>query len=148
MTPFLSSKGLVIVDVTDPKRPGILGSCYDGGMAQKIQVSGSYAYIANYYSGLEMMDIGNPQKPVKVGKLGDGGHAFSLDVVDNFVYLADVDDGLEIIDVTNPVSPRKIKTIPGTRGVTDVQLEQDYLYLYPTLGTGRNQRNQTSIKKE
>jgi hypothetical protein len=49
------SKGLLIVDISDPTNPVLLESHLDGGAGQDVVVSGGYIYFADRHDGLEIL---------------------------------------------------------------------------------------------
>ena len=49
------SKGLLIVDISDPNNPVLLESHFDGGAGQDVVVSGGYIYFADRHDGLEIL---------------------------------------------------------------------------------------------
>src|SRR5215475_741149 len=63
-----SHGGLHMVDVSQPARPQRLGH-FDGPTAASgVQIVGSYALVADYYSGLNVLDISHREAPVLLGQ--------------------------------------------------------------------------------
>jgi hypothetical protein len=44
-----------VVNVTDPQKPLIAGSCIEGLYAEGVFVSGDYVYMGNYFGGLQVI---------------------------------------------------------------------------------------------
>ncbi|MDD1440431.1 DUF4347 domain-containing protein, partial [Dolichospermum sp. ST_sed3] len=71
---------LDIIDITDRAKPVVKGS-YKISYGQGVQVVGSYAYVADGYSGLKIIDISNPTTPTLKGNYDTSGNAFGVQVV-------------------------------------------------------------------
>ena len=60
---------LLVMDISDPTAPMIVGSVDTPGEARGVAVAGSYAYIADAGSGLQVIDITTPTSPAIVGSV-------------------------------------------------------------------------------
>ena len=75
------SKGLLVVDITDPTRPQEVGSYNPRGWFVEVVVSApdpqghTYAYVADYTGGLQVVDVSDPANPWKVGEYDTPGYA-------------------------------------------------------------------------
>jgi hypothetical protein len=95
-----------------PDYPWIIGSYKTPNYAQDIQIVGSYAYIADRFSGIQIIDISNTQIPTFVGKYDTPSfswydtysNAQDVEVVDNYAYIADSQRGLQILNISNPAT--------------------------------------------
>ncbi len=61
--------GLVILDISDPAAPVFVSQYFLQGYGKAIDVSGSYAYVADASFGLQIVNISNPSSPTLVGSL-------------------------------------------------------------------------------
>ncbi len=91
-----SDAGFSIVDVSNPTNPEILSNT-DTGDAKDIEVSGSYAYIADGYEGLKIFDISDSYNPVFYSSLDTHGFCCNVIVVENYAYIANGLFGVRII---------------------------------------------------
>ncbi len=81
----------------------LVGSAGDTpGHALDVAVAGSYAYIADGYSGLQVIDISNPAVPAIVGSVDTPDSAVGAAVAGAYAYVADGYSGLQVIDISNP----------------------------------------------
>jgi hypothetical protein len=124
--------GLRIVDISNPSNPREVGSLELRGIAQSLDVSGNYAYVADAVGGdgrpLKVIDISNPANPREVGGLDlNTPVPLAVTVAGNYAYLSA--DGLQFIDVSNPLRPLHVGgiTTPGMALTTSVVGR--YLYL-------------------
>jgi len=124
---ILGGHGLVIADVSDPANPKKLEEYVIEEYKQRLQVEGSYVYIASDV-GLEILSASDFGKITTIAQFRDG-RARGVDVCDGIVYLAVPDNGVEVIDVTDPSWPQKIATVSGTKGAYDVHIHEEYLYV-------------------
>ncbi|MHA1190766.1 MAG: LVIVD repeat-containing protein, partial [Promethearchaeota archaeon] len=108
------SFGFQILSISDPTNIYIVGSnnvyftdpfFSDRRYADKIIVSGSYAYIYDYYHELIVFSIANPANPVMVGDWHDGSPYLVYDILirGNHLYL--VAGPITIFDITTPTNP-------------------------------------------
>lgn len=93
----------------------LISSTATTGGANRVVVSGTYAYFATTY-GVEIFDISTPSSPSFVGSVATGGGSYDIALSRaGYVYLADNYSGVEIIDVNTPSSPSIVGnvTLPG-----------------------------------
>ena len=96
--------GLVIVDITDPANPTLLGSYDTAGYALSVTLSsdGTKAYVADDTNGLVIVDIADPVNPTLLGSYDTAGYAYGVTLSSDGtkVYVADWDNGLVVIDLS------------------------------------------------
>lgn len=104
-----NSKGLYIIDVSNPQAPGLLGIYDTPGTALYVKELGGRAYVADRTEGLRIIDVANPALPVELGSLPIAGEAqgLALRVAPDgvFAYVACGESGLTIVDVSSPSTP-------------------------------------------
>ena len=106
----VGTKGLVIVDASDPARPVEKGSHSTRGYAQAVAVSGDFAYVANRGEGITVIDVSDPTRPVQVGAADTSGSAQDIAVADKTAYVADQRGGLQVLDIRDPTAPSVVST--------------------------------------
>ncbi len=123
--------GLKIVDVTDPIRPVLLGTCGTPGSANGIAISGSTAYVADGASGLRIIDISSPNDPCEVGFFDTPGSACAVVFRDNKAYIADGTQasGLVVVDVSHVRSPRLVVSVETPGNPQDVVVDGDIVWV-------------------
>jgi len=98
--------GLLVIDVTNPEEPGIVGSVNTPGYeALGVAVSGAYAYLANYDAGMQVVRISNAAHPVIVGSVDTPGPtigpypdlAVKVTLSGSYAYVANGAAGLAIV---------------------------------------------------
>jgi hypothetical protein len=108
---------LEIFDMSSPTNPVRVVTYNTGGSASSVDVSGSYAYLADGVTDLQVLDVTNPANPRRVGSYDTdewnnigaehGGAALQMQVVGRLVYSAG-EDGLHILDVSDPTNPARL----------------------------------------
>ncbi len=99
------------------------------GYAKSVTLSGSYAYVADGYSGLQVIDISSPTSPFLKGTCNTPGYAHGVAISDNYAYMAAGESDLQIIDINNPVNP-SLKCTYSTPGIAyGVALSGGYAYV-------------------
>jgi pimeloyl-ACP methyl ester carboxylesterase len=122
--------GLLVIDVSIPSSPVIIGSVQTPGDARGVTVVGDTAYIIDdgewNNSALQIIDVSEPFSPVIIGSVeipGGGYDRRGVTVVGDTAYVTSWSAGLQIIDVSVPSSPVIIGSAdtPGSaQGVTMV----------------------------
>lgn len=114
----VGTKGLLIVDTSDPAHPREIGAHSTRGYAQGAAVDGDCVYVANRGDGLTILDISDPSRPFEVGSIDTPGSVQDVAVHAGIAYVADQRGGLQIVDVSHPEAPRLLATF-DTRGYAE-----------------------------
>lgn len=108
---YLTTGGsLLVVDVSDPTHPRVVGSYDRTNQATALAVSGGRAYLAGDRE-LRVIDLANPMAPRGVGRcdLGRefGETAWGVAVQGRYAYITD-GGSVVVIDVSDPATPKKL----------------------------------------
>ncbi|MBL7074737.1 T9SS type A sorting domain-containing protein [candidate division KSB1 bacterium] len=120
---------LEVVDISDPANPVELGKIVTPSIVYGVAVSGSYAYVADYWDGLRIIDVSTPSSPQEVGFFDTGGEAYGVAVSGSYAYVADYWDGLRIIDVSTPSSPQEVGFFDTGSMAYGVAVSGSYAYV-------------------
>jgi len=99
----VGTKGLLLVDVTDPSRPVEVGSNSTRGYAQSVAVGGNTAYVANRGDGLTILNVSDPMRPVEVGRIDTSGSATAIALRGSIAVVADQRGGLQLIQASGGI---------------------------------------------
>ncbi len=126
-----SSKGLVVVDISDITNPVISAILSIASPLNKIIIKENYAYIGNGNKGIKIIDISQPTNPIIVGTYKYNSLGYVLDIVidGNYLFYADQNNGTIILDITNKSSPILKNRISVNNSVNGVAIENNYLYI-------------------
>lgn len=86
--------------------PGVIATLPMPGFANRVDISGTFAYVACGAAGLQVVDISVPELADVVGSVAVGGNANDVRVVGNRAFVAAGNGGLQIVDISTPTSPR------------------------------------------
>lgn len=140
------SSGITVMNVTTPTSPTIVRSVSLPDIPTRLDISGSYLYVADTTS-VKIMSLADATNPTVVGTYAQTGLTVTDVASDGtYVYVLGSLNGqavLEVIDVTNPASPA-YKSLVNVNGGQDVVLSSNYAYVvggqkmdiinaYPTL---------------
>ena len=100
--------GLLVLDVSTPSAPVLLGSVALGGDAVNLYAVGTTVYVAQQSTGLRVVDASNPSAPVVVGTFNTSGLAQKVWVSGSIAYVADGPSGIHVLDVSNPSDIRRL----------------------------------------
>jgi hypothetical protein len=90
------------------------------GLANNVDVSGNFAYVAAGAAGLQVVDVSDRRAPTIVSALDTPGNAQDVKVVGNTAFVADGAAGLQIIDITDPLHPLLIEAVDTPGNAQDV----------------------------
>ena len=131
-----NNQSLVIIDISNPSSPQIVGSVSDSLLAgaRRIKISGNYAYVGTTNSKLTIVDISNPTSPQVVSSVNLGsGEKFAggLYVSGKYVYTGPLNCYFSVVDVEDPSSPKIIATYYGAEvcEISDMWVSGNYAYL-------------------
>lgn len=125
----VGTKGLLVVDVSDPSRPVEIGSNSTRGYAQSVAVSGNVAYVANRGDGLTMLQVSDPMRPVEVGHIDTSGSAQAVALRGQLAIVADQRGGLQLIDVSKPSAPSLVKNVETSGFAQSVWVDGTLAYV-------------------
>lgn len=126
------SRGIVIIDVSDPANPVAVGQ-YPGrtGVATgAVAVDGNYAYVG--LDGVHVVDVTDPANPVQLGVFDPDIPAHPADLIKSgdLVYIALSTFDTWVIDVSNPTSPTQVAKIEtGLGSASDLAIQDNHLYI-------------------
>lgn len=93
---------LVVVDVSDPSRPQMLGSVQLPGEIRDVVLAADRAFVAADSAGLQIIDLAEPGRPVAVGARRFQDRADGVFADENHIYVAARSLGLRILDASDP----------------------------------------------
>jgi hypothetical protein len=99
------SHGLVIVNISDPTQPEMLGTYHNGGLPFALESVNEIVYIADQFEGLRIINISDPVHPVEIEGYVGSGMAFDLKIVGDFLFMADYEYGMVVLDISTPSNP-------------------------------------------
>lgn len=97
--------GVLILRISDPSNPVLVGHYNSPGDARDIHVSGDYAYVAHMSGGFFTLDISDPTNPTLAGSLETPPWTDGVFVSGDYAYLTEGYQGVEIVDVSDPSDP-------------------------------------------
>jgi len=125
------ASGLRIYNAKDPATLTDVGVYDTDGSANKVFISGYYAYLADGPSGLQILSIADPADPVWLGSCATPHSAQDVQVVGDYAYVTAYNQGLRVMDVSDPTDPTEVGSyvIPGTGYAYGVFVVGNYAYV-------------------
>ncbi len=120
--------GLVLLDVSSPAEPRILGTLDTLGYTEDVALDGDYAILADGPLGLQVADISDPENPVLVSSAYSLAYVYAVALQDNVVYAAGGGSGLFTVDLSDPLSPKEAGLLPLDGFQYDVQIANGRIY--------------------
>lgn len=124
----------IVIDISTPSSPSVVGSLSLTGAPANIFVLGSYAYVTSNDNSSELIiiDISTPSSPSVVGGFNNAGgqNGTGVYVNGNTAYVGfNGNDELSLIDVSTPSLPVLISTLNLSGDVTELLVSGDYVYI-------------------
>ncbi len=95
----------------------------------KVDVSDSYAYIADWVDGLRIIDVSDPSTPSEVSFCCIGSDVYDVSVSGSIAYVANHGEGLRILDVSTPSTPTEIGFYDPVGNVYNVYVSGSYAFI-------------------
>jgi hypothetical protein len=107
---FVYLPGFVVVDVSDPINPYVIGDTSLPVYAQAVWANDpfGYAYVANDYVGLTPVNINNPTNPIASASIYGADDSRDVFVQGDHAYVSNLRKGLKILDVSDPSMPMEV----------------------------------------
>lgn len=119
--------GLKTVDVSDPRRPAVVGHHRSSYFMSAVVSDGTFAYVAGGKGGAEIIDVSNPKRPELVWRR-EYSEMRGIDIDSRYCYIADGNDGFRTFSILNG-KPTLISTIDTPGWNCDVFIVGDTAYL-------------------
>jgi LVIVD repeat len=125
--------GLVVIDVSSPTAPKLLGSYISPtGRATDVQVAGARAYLTDRLGSLRVLNVNDPAHISQLGTYGNNFASFSaVQIVGSLAYIAEQEENagdLEIVDVSNPAKLKLVASWHLPAPALDVQVAGSLVY--------------------
>jgi hypothetical protein len=127
---------LIIIDITEPSLPQLIGFYDTPGVGIDLSVQGKLVYFADYYNRLRIIDTSDPVWPKEVGNYETAGSPRGVTVAGNYAYTAEGYNGVRILDISNPTAPIEVGYYnPPAYAGSNVTIAGKYAYVngYPGL---------------
>ncbi|MBN2738929.1 MAG: hypothetical protein JXR70_18250 [Spirochaetales bacterium] len=117
-----------VVDISQIQSPRLIQTINMPSACFEIDISGSYAYVANYLGGLQIIDIHDPENAFIAASVPIET-AYGVAVSDSYAYVADFCGKLQVIDISNPLDPSILKPIDLPGSPYKVAVSGSYAYV-------------------
>lgn len=119
----------LIVDITDPASPALIGSYETEDSIYDVEITGDYAFVATYGNGLTILNITDPAFPELISNYDTTALTADVAVNANYACLADHSNGLVIFNITDPAVP-ELEGSYDTAGFAEgLTIEGDHVYV-------------------
>lgn len=114
---------LWLFDVTNPSAPQNTGSFMGSNYPVDVELTGTYAVLAEQSSGVRVVDIGDPANATETAHLATPGSANSVVVEGGTLYVADGEAGLTVVDFADPSNPTVLGSLDLSGFSTGIALD-------------------------
>jgi len=112
---IVGTKGLLLIDISDPTDPFEVGSHSTNGYAQAVAVDGNTVYVANRSEGVSVIDVSDPARPQLLGTYDTPGSAHAITIQQNLAIISDQRGGLQIARIESGRSLTHVSAV-DTKG--------------------------------
>jgi hypothetical protein len=121
-------RGLMILDISNPADPSLLGEIQTGRDVTAVEVNGPYAYVVD--NDFHAIDISDPIVPIIASSYITPCATVGVALSGNLAFVADRECGVHSIDISNPGdSLRILHTIDTSRFATGVAVRDTILFI-------------------
>lgn len=107
----VGTKGLLVIDMSDPTDPFEIGSHSTNGYAQAVAVDGEAVYVANRSEGITVIDVSDPSRPVEIGTFDTPGSAHNVTIHNGMALISDQRGGLQIARIQSDGTLSQISAV-------------------------------------
>ncbi len=100
----------LVVDVSDPEHPALLGSFDQPWGIRVLEFSGNVGYIADENGLLRIVDLSDPLRPVAIGAFGGPGTIHDMKVVGNLGAVV-TNDAVILLGLKEPSQPTRLASV-------------------------------------
>jgi hypothetical protein len=125
----LFGSGLLVVDITDPADPLLLGRYFFQEAAEDLRLMGNLLIVADSTAGIQIIDVSDSSAPAFVGSYSTSGEAMGLDLRGDTLFVANGSRGLLVLTLDTPNDPRFIAEMTEVAPSYSVDVEGDFAYL-------------------
>lgn len=129
---FGSGRVLRIARVSDPANPIVEASLEMPGQVGRVQVVGSWAYVAASEGGFVVVDISSPNHPEIAATVETEDRIRGIAVVDDLAFVGDGFEGLIILDVSDPSAPVQLSALELDGNAEDIAVYGTLAFLAET----------------
>lgn len=120
---------LLILDISDPASPTLIGNLVMPSEARFVDVDGNYAYVTCDNGQFCVVDVSNPAAPTLVATRTLGDIAQCVAVTGDFAYVAARTYGLAVFDISDPEDPLEIGRYDSPGYPDVVVVAGDFAYI-------------------
>jgi len=127
---------LLILDITNPSEPQLLGQVSTDGIISDVAKSGNYVYLAEQDSGLKIIDVSGLADPVQVSELLLPGSVNKVIADNQTLFIAEGGyngsqwtGGLRTLDISDPQNPQLLGFYDLPKESHYISLVDDYIYI-------------------
>ncbi|HIE50522.1 MAG TPA: hypothetical protein EYP85_02075 [Armatimonadetes bacterium] len=127
----LTSRGLLVLKVTDPQKPEPLCHYELPGPPQHLAVAGPRVLVACGAKGLRIVNLSDPKRPRGEGTFAPRRETVrAVAVKGKWAYLLTAKAGLTCLEVSDPAKPQPRATLEEVRGGEGLVLAGERLYVW------------------
>lgn len=119
---------LKVLDISDPRKPELLGSLGGLGSVRQITVKNGIVYITARQDGLFIVDATDPKGPKLLKHYDTIEFATGIALSGDVLFVACRHYGVELVDVSDPANPRHL-SIVRTGEAQSVTTRDHYAYV-------------------
>ncbi len=125
----VGTKGLLILDVSDPTDPFEIGSHTTNGYAQAVAVDGKTAFVAIRSEGVAIIDVSDPSRPLQIGTFDTPGSAHAITVYQDLALISDQQGGLQVARIQSDRSLVGLASVETLGYPTAVAVSGSYAWV-------------------
>ncbi|MDB4459301.1 hypothetical protein N9059_01895, partial [bacterium] len=118
---------LRVLDISDPRKPKVLGLIRGLGNTRQLTVSNGIAYVGSREDGVYIVRVKDVVKPKLIGRYDSIEFATGMAISGDILYVALRNYGVELVDVSDPTNPLHLSVV-RTGEAQSVAIRDGILY--------------------
>ncbi|MFX0094120.1 MAG: LVIVD repeat-containing protein, partial [Candidatus Hodarchaeota archaeon] len=121
--------GLLIINVSNPQNPSLMGQFFDGGRSHHffVKEEENIVFMADNTGGFEVLSVSDPSNITKIGQFN--GTINDLYVQEDTVYITDWEEGFKVLDVSNRSHPIELGRFDSGEPMQPINLVDHFAYV-------------------
>ena len=123
------TRGLVIVDISDPENPEERARLDTDGKVKRIARAGEYMFLADGVNGLLVVDLSSLDDPRIRARISTSGDLRAVAVSGEMLAIAEGHGGARVFSLRRPDNPRELRKLDTRFPARDVCWIEDRLFV-------------------
>lgn len=121
------SDGILIIDISDPTAPSLLGASTEAGAVYSLEIVGNICYTASTNGVFRLFDLTTLPVPALLDSVAlSGSYPGPFDIDGDFAAVLVGNDTVDLLNIATPTDIALVGSIPSDENSTDLAIDGDF----------------------